>query len=129
MISALSFDVKKHGDFSPVVEHSVTEPAQSMTIRQIVDKFRKGQPVSVHSYDAYFDEGIEMPDMETLDLAERQEAVFEARARREEIEKDFKTKSQKRAAERKAKREEQDRLFEEWKKERAQGGQSSLPAK
>lgn len=117
IISTANFNVFDH-HHEKVVELSKTEPSQSMTIRQIVDRFRKGQPVSVGTYDTMYDEGYEMPDMERLDLSEQQEAVFEARRRREEIERNWSESQKKAAAERKAKQDEQDKLFEEWKKER-----------
>lgn len=50
----------------------MTIPDQTLTIRQIVDRFAKGLPVE-GAKTPIWDEDNDLPDFRTLDLAERQE--------------------------------------------------------
>lgn len=51
---------------------SMTVPDQSMSLKEILDRFARGLPVTGARVPMY-DEEDDMPDIRTLDLAERQE--------------------------------------------------------
>lgn len=51
---------------------SLTIPDQTMSIREIVDRYAKGLPID-GSRNPIWDEENDLPDWRTLDLAERQE--------------------------------------------------------
>lgn len=51
---------------------SMTVPDQTMSMREILDRFARGLPLGGMKT-PIFDEDDDMPDMRTLDLAERQE--------------------------------------------------------
>lgn len=51
---------------------SMTVPDQTLSIQEILDRFARGLPVS-GGRAPIFDEEDELPDLRTLDLAERQE--------------------------------------------------------
>jgi len=66
---------------------SETVPDQSLTIRQILDRYARGLPLDAKQpqWDENADEDSYMPDPRTLDLAERQEFADNARAELEEV--------------------------------------------
>lgn len=51
---------------------SLTVPDQSMSIRTILERYSRGLPVGGR-LDIYYDEEDTLPDIKTLDLADRQE--------------------------------------------------------
>lgn len=55
-----------------ITQPSMTIPDESMSIREILDRFSRGLPVGGSRTPIYDDEN-DMPDIRTLDLAERQE--------------------------------------------------------
>lgn len=63
-------DVKPEKNTQP----SETVPDQAMSIREILDRYAKGLPLSGARVPV-FDEEDDMPDVRGLDLAERQEVV------------------------------------------------------
>ena len=50
---------------------SLTIPEQNMSIRQIIDRYTRGLPIS--GFTPIYDEENDLPDIRTLDLVERQE--------------------------------------------------------
>lgn len=55
-------------------EPSMTVPDQSMSVREIMDRFARGLPVSGHKVPVY-DGEEDLPDMKKLDLSERAEMI------------------------------------------------------
>jgi hypothetical protein len=51
---------------------SLTVPDQTMSIREILQRYSRGLPIGGR-LDVYYDEEDDLPDPRTLDLAERQE--------------------------------------------------------
>lgn len=68
---------------------SMTVPEQSLTIRQILDRYARGIPLE--SKQPIWDDNADiddfMPDPRTLDLAEREEFAQSAKAELEEVKK------------------------------------------
>lgn len=93
--SALNYD--NTGHHSAVDPVSVTVPDQSMTIQEIVFRFRRGMPVSVANNEGAYYGDEDLPDLEDMDLADREEAVKAARAVRKDIEGRLKTLDEQRA--------------------------------
>lgn len=52
---------------------SMTVPDQSLSIKEILDRHARGLPISGNIQIPVYDEEDDMPDIRTLDLAERQE--------------------------------------------------------
>lgn len=67
-INANSFAKNYEKNYGP----SLTIPDQTMTIRQIVDRYAKGLPID-GARTPIWDEEDDLPDWRTLDLVERQE--------------------------------------------------------
>lgn len=58
---------------------SLTKPDQSMTIREILDRYANGQPLTGQRV-PMFDEGNDLPDPRTLDYAELDELASNFRS-------------------------------------------------
>lgn len=70
---------KTHFNSVPVVEHptgiSLCRPSQSMTVREIYERYRNGLPLPAMSNVGYDDDSTEedyyvMPDFSSMDLAD-----------------------------------------------------------
>lgn len=59
---------------------SLTVPDQTLSIREILDRYARGLPLEVRTpiWDDNADENDVMPDPRTLDLAERQQMAIDA---------------------------------------------------
>lgn len=55
---------------------SMTVPDQTMSVREIMDRYARGLPVGGSRLPQY-DEEDDMPDIKTLDLVERQELAYQ----------------------------------------------------
>lgn len=55
------------------LQPSMTVPDQTMSLREILDRFARGLPVGGHKVPLYDDGENDLPNFQTLDLAERQE--------------------------------------------------------
>lgn len=66
---------------------SETIPDQSLTIRQILDRYARGLPLDAKQplWDHNADIDDVLPDPRTLDLAERQDFVIQAKAELDEV--------------------------------------------
>lgn len=68
--------------FDPLQEQpegvSLTVPDQTMTVREILERFAKGLPIGAGKVPLY-DEDDELPDPRYLDLTERQELTEQAK--------------------------------------------------
>lgn len=92
---------------------SKTIPDQTMTVREIMERYAKGLPIDGAKVPVYDGEDVDMPDLRTLDISEREELrqqldddVSTTKNRLQEIAKERaeKTRKRKQAEE---KREEQ----------------------
>lgn len=54
---------------------SMTIPDQTMSIREIMQRYARGLPLDMEKTPVYHGEDDEFPDMQRLDLAERQEVI------------------------------------------------------
>lgn len=73
ILSCMNYDhTSQRGEVVDPV--SIVMPDQSMSMREILDKFSRGIPFSLHNYSSkIFDEDDMNPDPNTMDLADRQE--------------------------------------------------------
>lgn len=78
---------------------SETIPDQSLTIRQILDRYARGLPLDAKTpiWDENVDEDSYLPDPRRLDLAERQEFAENAKAELEQVKQKIAEKRQKKA--------------------------------
>lgn len=84
---------------------SMTIPDQSMSVREILDRFSKGLPLSGARTPLYYGEDDDFPDFERMDLSERETYI---KGVKEELE----SLKQKRNAEiDKERREKEDKAF------------------
>lgn len=73
---------------------SKTVPDQSMSIRKIMDRYASGLPVKARTrVPIYKGEADDLPDLDKMDLAERQAALERAAAELEEIKARLKEKA------------------------------------
>lgn len=64
---------------------SATVPDQSMTVKEILNRFARGLPLGGQRVPVFDGEEDDMPDIRTLDLAERQEMAENFKRELEEI--------------------------------------------
>lgn len=90
---------------------SMTVPDQTMTLKEILDRYAKGLPVNGNNAVPLYDEEDTLPDMRTLDLSERAELAEQFAEELHEI----KSKDEKR----KKQQEENDKKeLEEYRKQK-----------
>lgn len=89
-------DVKSPGEKNTGV--SMTIPEQAMTIKEIVSRYASGLPVSGARVPIYTGEDDDMPDLEHMDLADREAALIEAKERLDEIKSKLSAKAKAAAA-------------------------------
>lgn len=87
---------------------SKTIPEQSLSVKQIIDRFTKGLPITAKNYEAQYHGGIEMPVLDKLDLAEQQQLREYARDKVKE----FQNRINEEIATKKALQEKE---FNDWK--------------
>lgn len=110
---------------------SLTVPDQGYTLREIITRHTRGQAVSVKNYggDFYGEEQV-LPNFAKMDLSERDDAIKEAQANVQELQKQMDADQQK-LRERKKKIAAEEAAFKkEWREKNAtqKGGQSASPA-
>jgi len=80
---------------------SLTIPDQTLSIKQIMDRFSKGLPLDGHREAIYNGEDDDMPDLAHMDLADREQAIkeaqYEAETLADKIKEDKKQKALKQA--------------------------------
>lgn len=108
--NALKFELQS-SDKEPGGGLSITVPDESLSVRQLIERFTRGQSSGVGVREGYFDEGsdFDSPDMQKLDhmdLIDRDEFAAANAATKERLEKEI-------ADDKKRKKEEADRLAEE----------------
>lgn len=72
VINSLTYNFKEHTNGEVNTQPSMTQPDQAMSIREILERFSRGLPIEGQKVPIY-DEENDLPDIKTLDLAERQE--------------------------------------------------------
>lgn len=97
---------------------SKTQPDESLTIRQILDRYTKGLPTGASSREAQYDSGasFDSPDLEkvaTMDLVDREDLKASVLQKRSELQK--KVDEDEKA--RRAKKSEEESLIDEMKKD------------
>lgn len=93
----LFYDRHKHGSFHINSGEVMTVPEDTMSMREIYNRFRNGQPLDVNHYDMYYSEDeYQDLDLERLDLAEIEELTQKynqlAREHQKKIEEQLKRK-------------------------------------
>lgn len=63
-------------NYRKIEQPSLTIPDQTMSIKTILERYSRGLPIGGRN-DMYYDEDDDLPDPRTLDLAERQELVYQ----------------------------------------------------
>lgn len=74
---------------------SETVPDQTMTMREILIRYAKGQPIDGEKTPLWEDGEGYAKDPDTLDLAEREELATQAREELQQLNEKFKTRKQK----------------------------------
>lgn len=74
-------------------EPSMTVPDQTLSMREIVDRYTRGLPIDAAIYDAYDDGDDFLPDPKTLDLAEREALAADYKAEIKRVSEASKRKS------------------------------------
>lgn len=64
---------------------SMTIPDQTMSMREIMDRYARGLPLNGQKIPIYNGEEDDMPDLKNLDLADRERYMEEARMELEEV--------------------------------------------
>lgn len=77
---------------------SKTVPDQSLSVKQIMERYAQGLPLEGVRTPVYLGEEFEFPDMERLDLTERQALIAEARERTELIRTELQNQEKQRMA-------------------------------
>lgn len=76
IISNLKYDRNKHGSFHVNSGEIVVEPDADLSVREIYNRFRNGEPLGVNLYDPYYsDNEYSDIDLSLLDLAEVDELL------------------------------------------------------
>lgn len=74
VIKNLLYDKEKHGSYHVNSGEVMTVPEDTMSMREIYNRFRNGQPLDVNHYDMnYSEDEYQDIDLERLDLVEIQE--------------------------------------------------------
>lgn len=66
-------------------EPSLTIPDQTLTIKQIYDRFTRGLTLTPNQRNPVYNGDIDIPDYENMDLADREEALQDAKTKLENI--------------------------------------------
>lgn len=94
IISMANFQLKlKKKDWGP----SMTVPDQSMSVKEIMDRYSRGLPTAGHKVPIYEGETF-MPDLKNMDLADRQTLYEAAKAELDEIKSKLNRKEKERLA-------------------------------
>lgn len=127
--STLDFALRSEDKEKKSLLPKVVVPDESLTVRQIIERFTRGQGSGVAVRDGQYDDtaNFDTPDMEKLehmDLIERDEFAGVVDQRRKELEAELKAQ----ADERKRKQKEQEdfdkELREDFKKRKEEGKKS-----
>lgn len=68
---------------------SKTQPGQSLSIRQILDRFARGMPVVGNASTPVYNGDKQIPDLSKMDFAEREDYIIQHRAKVEAMKKDI----------------------------------------
>lgn len=77
---------------------SKTIPDQSLSVQQIMERYARGLPLDGVRVPVYLGDEIEFPEMERLDLTERQQLIAEARERTKLIQEELQNQEKARLA-------------------------------
>lgn len=73
---------------------SMTVPDESLTIKEILERFRRGQPLSIHTRDVLYDpesnfDSQDLEEVSRMDITDRSQLAQELRIRNEQAKADL----------------------------------------